>query len=325
MRIDATDLLLLRELPGIGERTVVRTIERARRRGETLRSVLESPPARLRAIYGFPPRAIERLWQQRDRHLRRCRWLLEELDRAGVRLLTEASSAFPDRLRQSLRHPPPMLFALGNRRLLERPCIAVLSSREIVEQTVPAIASIVRAAKQNRSVLAIGGMKSTHRLAAISARASATDRIVVLDRGLFATFASDFRSDPFGCGNQRARLDLQRTLILSSFRPEDHAAPNSGRRRDEIIAGLGNAIFAGSARPGGETERICEDALARGTTVWLWSASENRRLATAGARRVDASSVCAAVRQLSAHAPKKTPRAPSSPSASSAPDKARRR
>jgi hypothetical protein len=325
VRVDATDLLVLRELPGIGERTVVRTIERARRRGETLRAVLEASPATLSAIYGFPPSAIERLSQQRDRHLHRCHWILAELDRAGGRLLTEVSPNFPVRLQRSLRHPPPMLFALGNHRLLERPCIAMLSSREIVEQTVPAIVAVVRTAKDNGWVLATGGMKSTHRLAAISARAGAADRIVVLDRGLFATFASDFRSDPFGCGKRPARLDLHRTLILSSFRPEDHAAPSSGRRRDEIIAALGNVIFAASARPGGETERICEDALARRTPVWLWSASENGRLTSAGARRVDAASVSALVRQLSAPARKVAPRAPSSGSSSISPDRDRKR
>ncbi len=186
-----------------------------------------------------------------------------------------------------------MLFALGNSSILDRPCVAILSSREIGEQTLAAMVTAIRTARQEGITTALGGMKSTHRLAAITARAFGANRIVVLDRGLFTAFANDFRSDPFGCGSRKTALDLHSTLILSPFRPEDHAAPNSGRRRDELIAALGDLVFAGSARPGGETERICLTSLARGKPVLVWHDVHNQALQRDGARAVDGTSLAA--------------------------------
>lgn len=251
-------------------------------------------------VYGLRPPAIARLCQQRQRHFQRCRWIGDELKRAGASLMSPGFSRFPHRLLRDLRDPPPMLFALGNRSILDRPCVAVLSSREIRDHTLAATVAVILAAREVGFTTAIGGMKSTHRLAAISTRASEVMRIVVLDRGLFAAFASDFRSDPFGCGGRRTPLDRRSTLVLSSFRPEDHAAPNSGRRRDELIAALGDVIFVGSARAGGVTERICLEALSRGKPVLVWHQDGNGALERAGAQPIDGAALAIALKRFQA-------------------------
>src|SRR5262249_10189144 len=93
--------------------------------------------------------------------------------------------------------------------------------------------------------------------------------------------------DPFGFGPGRTRFDPRTTLVLSVFRPHDHATPRSGRRRDELIAALGDVIVALSARPGGEVERICLRALARGQCVLSWN-GESTSLRAAGAAPIDA-------------------------------------
>ena len=66
------------------------------------------------------------------------------------------------------------------------------------------------------------------------------------------------------------------------FRPHNHATPRSGRRRDELIAALGDLVVALSARPGGEIERICLRALDRGQTVLVWQ-GDSAALLAAGA------------------------------------------
>ncbi len=295
-----SDMLALRELPGVGERTLNRLVETTRARGESLRRVLRSSPLELESTYGLPAQAIDRLCRQRARHFDRCRQIETALENAGGRLLTRDRTRYPQRLQASLSHPPPLLFALGNAAILDRTCIAILNSREIGEQTLPALVAVVRAAHDQQLCVAIGGMKSTHRLAAIAARASGVDRIVVLDRGLLSAFGGDFRTDPFGCGPRRQALDRTRTLVLSCFRPEDHAAPVNGRRRDEIIAAVADIVFAGAARPGGEVERLCRAALARGAPVVLWRVSANRALIRAGAHAVDGTSLSGTIRRLRA-------------------------
>jgi DNA processing protein len=294
---DAVSLLALRELPGVGERRLARLMAVTARRGEALRCVLEAPPARLAAVYGLPPSAIDRLCAQRGRHLARCSRLTDQLQDAGARLLVRGSDGYPAALERDLPLPPPLLFALGNAAILADPCVAILSSREVGDETVPATVAILRKATEERLSVAIGGMKTTHRLAAIAARALGAPRVVVLDRGLLAAFGSDLATDPFGSGGKRSRLDRATTLALSSFRPEDHAAPNSGRRRDEIIAALGDLLFASSARPGGEVERICLASLQRGKPVLVWRGA-NPDLIAAGARPLFPDSLAGGLRRL---------------------------
>lgn len=290
MRPSADDLIALRELPGVGERTLCRLVALLEQRGETVRGLLEASPARLVELYRMPDSAIRRLTVQRDQHLARCRWIAEELRRAGARVLTATDAVYPPTLARSLRAPAPMLFTLGHHAILRAPCLAILSSRGVVDHTLQALATVIRAARAAGVSIAIGGMKSTHRLAAMTSRAVGARRIVVLDRGLFAAFGYDYRGDPFGCGDRRAVLDRRSTLVLSTFRPEDHAAPDSARRRDQLITALGHVVFATSARPGGEVERTCLAAIAAGKPVLVWG-DQNQTLIEAGAQEVDAARI----------------------------------
>jgi hypothetical protein len=93
-------------------------------------------------------------------------------------------------------------------------------------------------------------------------------------------------ADPFGFGPGRMALDVEHTLVLSPFRLLDHAVARNGRRRDEIIGALADVIVAVHARPGGEIERVCLQALDRGQSVLSWY-GENAGLVAAGATAVE--------------------------------------
>ena len=73
--------------------------------------------------------------------------------------------------------------------------------------------------------------------------------------------------------------------MLSPFRLMDHARPRNGQRRDELIAALADVIVAVHARPGGQIERVCLEALDRGQCVLSWY-GENSGLVAAGATAV---------------------------------------
>ncbi len=287
----------IRELPGVGERILARLQSQASVSNTSPESVLAASPEHLARFYRLPTDAIRRLISQRSEHMDRCRRIVDQLDRVGARALSPDSPGFPSRFHSDLRHTPPLIFTLGNRTLLNSPCLAILSSREILEDTVQAIVTAIRTARTLNLVLAVGGMKTTHRLAAISARAINANRIVVLDRGLFTAFNGDYRRDPFGSGVSRTVFDRDTALALSPFRPEDHAAPNNGRRRDELIAALGHVIFVTSARKGGTVESICLEALSRGKPVLLWDPG-NTTLLRRGAMRLDRLRFAATLRRV---------------------------
>jgi hypothetical protein len=121
--------------------------------------------------------------------------------------------------------------------------------------------------------------------------------VIILDRGLFATFADANPYDAFGFGPCRSPLDTRSTLVLSPFRLNDHAVPRNGRRRDQLMAALADLVVAVSARPGGEIERICLQALDRGQSVLSWH-GENRGIVAAGATPIDEEDLRAGLQQF---------------------------
>jgi predicted Rossmann fold nucleotide-binding protein DprA/Smf involved in DNA uptake len=294
---DAFLLLLLSELPQVGERTLARLRERAEKDGGGLARLVGESPEVLAAEYGLAPAAIRRLWDNRAQHETHCRMLGEWLREARVRLTHPADASYPSRLRSRSSEPPPLLYLHGNPTVLAGSTLAVLASREPSEQSVVAAVQIAQHAAREGFTLVTGGMKATHRIAAAAVRAAGARRAIVLDRGVLVAFGGSFERDPFGLGSGRARFDARRTLVLSPFRPCDHASPRGGRRRDELIAALGDLVVATSARPGGEVERICLRALDAGQCVLSWQ-GENAALAAAGAPAIDEGDLRAGLRRF---------------------------
>jgi predicted Rossmann fold nucleotide-binding protein DprA/Smf involved in DNA uptake len=299
-RDTALALVTLAELPGVGERRLQRIAARALAGGVAVSEVLALPAAVLARDYHLPATALMRLTRARLWHGAHCRGIVARLDACGGRLCTPGDRDYPAQWRARLE-PPPLLYAYGEGALLAPPVVALLSSRLVTEQVVTATMRVVRRAAADGCSIAVGGMKATHRIAAMAVRASRARRLVVLDRGLFAAFRRGLELDPFGPAPGLSRFDPHTTLVLSTFRPHDHAVARNGRRRDELIAALGDVVVAASARPGGEVERICLRALDRGQCVLIWQA-ENEALLAAGAQPLDESELQRGLRRFALRA-----------------------
>lgn len=287
LRDDATRALLaLAELPRVGDRRLQRLQHRARTWNLPLARVADLPASALRDDLGLPVVAIERLALARAWHEARCDALAGALIAHRVELCPLGDPHYPEGWRRHGEPAPALAYLHGDPGLLRRPAVALLHSRVIDERTVAATVHLARAAVAAGAALAVGGMKTTHRLAAVTARALGGTRLVVLDRGLLAAFANRLDRDPFGFGPSRMPFDRSRTLVLTPFRPDDHALPRSGARRDGLIAALADLVIAMQARDGGELERLCLRAMGRGQRVAVWQ-RHNRRLLAAGAIAVD--------------------------------------
>jgi predicted Rossmann fold nucleotide-binding protein DprA/Smf involved in DNA uptake len=282
---DAFVLLLLSELPRVGERTLARLRARAEEQEGGLARIVIQPPEVLAAEYGLAPAAIHRLHENRAQHETHCRMVADWLRQAQVRITHPGHPSYPARLTPRAGAAPPLLYLRGNSGVLAGPTLAVLASREPGEQSVVATVQIAQHAAREGFALVTGGMKATHRIAAAAVRAAGARRAIVLDRGVLAAFGGSFERDPFGLAAGPTSFDARRTLVLSPFRPCDHASPRNGQRRDELIAALGDLVVATSARPGGEVERICLRALDAGQCVLSWQ-GENAALAAAGAAAI---------------------------------------
>jgi predicted Rossmann fold nucleotide-binding protein DprA/Smf involved in DNA uptake len=279
-------LVTIAELPRVGERRLQRVQREARGRGVPLADVVALDRMALAREYGLPAPALARLERDRFWHAAHCRALVARLAACGARICQPGEADYPSAWSTRAHPAPPVAYLYGDSAALARPIVALVSSRGVSEQTVVATMQVARRAALEGFALAVGGMKTTHRIAAATARAAGAPRLVVLDRGLLAAFGGQPEFDPFGFGPRRTRFDPSATLVLSVFRPLDHATPRSGRRRDELIAALGDVVVALSARPGGEVERICLRALDLGQAVLSWH-GDNRALLAAGALPID--------------------------------------
>jgi len=280
------DAIRLWELPQVGEKAAHRILETNRLRGRSLATFFRLPAAVWREDYDLHPATLERLLGGRDEHESHCRWLAQRLDAAGAGVYLASAHGYPARLRDRLRPPPAMVSMLGEATVLDLPTLAVLNSRAIDDRVVRASHAAVQAAIEQGFSVISGGMKASHRIAAVAARAAAAPRAIVLDRGLFATFGAQVDRDPFGFGPGRGPLDNRRTLVLSPFRLADHAVAHNGKRRDELVAALADVIIVVHARPGGVIERVALEALDRGQIVLSWY-GENAGLVEAGATAIE--------------------------------------
>lgn len=294
---DELSLLMLAELPTVGQRGAHATLAFARTHGMTLAAALELPAHRLVTDCGFAAAAVACLTNRRPWHVERCRNLLDAMGSCGASIHAFDSPQYPARWQTQARPAPPFAVCYGNRRVLDGLTVAVLNSRSITAPSVSATIRLVHRLAEEGCALITGGMKSTYRIAAVAARAAGTPRIIVLDRGLFAAFPHGLDRDPSGFGPHYSGLDAQQTLLLSPFRLHDHAAPGNGRRRDHLIAALADLVIAVNARPGGEIERVCLRALDAGQSVLSWM-GENRGLMAAGARAIDDTDVIHGLRRF---------------------------
>ncbi len=290
------DAIRLWELPHVGERGALRILATCRRTGRSLATFFRLPEAVLLADYELPPAALVRLTRERDEHDTRCRWWAQRLAAAGADAVLHGETGYPRRLAERLASPPAIVALLGQRDVLAQPTLAVLNSRAVDERVVRASHAAVHAAIDQGFTVVSGGMKASHRIAAVAARAAAAPRVVVLDRGLFATFGARTDSDPFGFGPRRGPLDARRTLVVSPFRLGDHAAAHNGRRRDEIVAALADVVLVVHARPGGIIERVALAALDRGQSVLSWY-GENAGLVAAGATAIEEADLATELRR----------------------------
>jgi predicted Rossmann fold nucleotide-binding protein DprA/Smf involved in DNA uptake len=285
-RQTAFHLVALSELPQVGPKGQARILALNQSLGRTLEQFFHLPAAAYREEYRLPPATAECLTRHRGAYEQHCGALADRLLLHDGLALRCGEPGYPRAWVQFLTQPPPVVFALGDTMLLQQPTAAVLNSRSPSVEAIVATRAVVARAARDGFCVASGAMKLGHRIAAASARAAQAGRIIVLDRGLFAALGDATERDIFGLSTGHLRLDRSRTLVLSPFRLDNHAAPVNGARRDSLIAALSDVVICIEARPGGHMEELGLDMLARGKLVACWR-GHNLELVAAGARSLE--------------------------------------
>lgn len=180
-------------------------------------------------------------------------WLARDASHA---LLTLADADYPQAL-LAIADPPPLLFAIGRRELLNRPAFAIVGSRSATRQgeaNAQAFAqALARAGLTIVSGLALGIDAAAHR-GALRAEADAST-IAVVGTGADVIYPA---------ANKALALEIRRRgVVISEFSLGTPGIAHNFPRRNRLIAGLARGVLVVEAalRSGSLiTARLAADA-----------------------------------------------------------------
>lgn len=243
--------------PGIGNRTLYRALAAAGGRDEGLRILDDPDDATISGALGLADdlvRGFRSSVAEGDK-------VLEQLEERRVVVLAHGTHSYPDQLRWRLgTRCPPVLFAVGNLDVLERPGIGFCGSRQASDLGL-AIASRYAAALGRRGCNIIAGyasgVDSASHAAALDAGGATT---IVLAEGILR-----FRMKQELGGSSNP----MNTLVLSEFPPGIPWIARNAMQRNQTICGLSSAMVVIESGLNGGTFEAGKFAQAAGCPLFV--------------------------------------------------------
>lgn len=185
---------------------------------------------------------------------------LEEAERLGARALLASDPDYPALLRD-IPEPPPVLFALGDPSLLDRPAVAIVGSRDHSEYGGQVARALAWGAASSGLVVVSGMARGLDAVAHAAALDAGGATIGVLGNGLGVIYPSANRAL-----YQRVAA---RGLLLTEFPPGERPTAGSFPRRNRIISGLARVTVLVEAAEGSGALITAGTALDQGREVMV--------------------------------------------------------
>src|SRR3972149_10790518 len=161
--------------------------------------------------------------------------VLEKWSRAGIWILTRSDSDYPQKLKKRLGQlSPPILFGAGNKKLLNKPGIAVIGSRNISDGDIKHSEEIGKLIAEKDLVLISGGAKGVDESAMLGALESNGKSIGVLADGLFQKSISSV---------YRKYLSQNKLAFISPYSPEAGFSVGNAMGRNKYVYCLSEAAI----------------------------------------------------------------------------------
>ncbi|MFL5494006.1 MAG: DNA-processing protein DprA [Gemmatimonadales bacterium] len=186
------------------------------------------------------------------------RRIVEAAERLGGRVLLAMDAGFPELLR-NIAEPPPVLFALGELRLLASPAVAIVGSRDHTEYGAEVCRMLAVEAAGVGVVVVSGMARGLDAVAHRAALDAGGATIGVLGNGLGVVYPSANR-ELYG------RVESG-GLLLTEFPPGERPHAGSFPRRNRLISGLARATVVIEAAEGSGALITAGKALDQGREV----------------------------------------------------------
>jgi uncharacterized sulfatase len=187
---------------------------------------------------------------------------VERLRHGGIHQVASDHPDYPPLLTSTQEDArPPLLFCVGDLRLLNRPSVAIIGSR----QPKPESLDFTRDAAQrfaSRGIPIVSGFaEGVDRCASAAALAAGGTTVLVIAQGIL-TFSSQRQA-------LRAGIERGQILIVSAFPPESDWETPQAMARNALISALSHDVIVGQAGLKGGAWEATRMALNQGRPVWI--------------------------------------------------------
>ncbi len=233
LRVEVDTLLLLRLLPGVGDRTAAHLLRVARSSDQLLRKA-KSVADRWARARGRAPSNLAAIEREAEQVRRRCGDL-------GVQIVGRGADGYPSAL-DRLDDPPPVLFLRGNGSLLERQLVSVVGARKATSYGRRMAERLARELAETELVVMSGLALGIDGIAHRTALEGGGTTVAVLGSG------PDIAHPP---SHRRLFCRIVREgLVVSEFPPGTPPRAHHFPRRNRILAALPEAVVVVEAGRG---------------------------------------------------------------------------
>ena len=184
----------------------------------------------------------------------------DSLARKGLGVVLRGDPAFPKSLIVKNRTSSPILFYLGNLKLLGREGIGMCGSRAASELGLKAAGECGEEVSRRELSVISGYAKGVDTATHLAALQAGGNTVIVLAEG-FDHFRVKQTFQP--------HFDLNRVLVISQFAPSQPWLAHAAMTRNKVIFGLGRALVVVEAGEKGGTLAAGEGALQIGRPVFV--------------------------------------------------------
>jgi DNA processing protein len=223
----------------------------------TAHGALAAPLAFLGAIPGVSKACATAI---KSTSVRAGERVLDEVAKLGGRCLVAGDPGFPAALLE-IPEPPTLLFALGDLRLLQRPAVAIVGSRDHSAYGAEACRMVAGTAASAGLIVVSGMARGLDAVAHLAALDAGGGTIGILGNGLGVVYPAANRAL-----YERVLAD---GLLLTEFPPGDRPHAGNFPRRNRLISGLARVTVVVEAAEGSGTLITVASALDQGREVMV--------------------------------------------------------
>jgi len=183
-------------------------------------------------------------------------FLVEQLQHAGIFMMTVLDEHYPRALKQALdrTHIPPILFYAGNLDILQRQTIAIIGSRNANETSLDFTKAVAQYLAESGVNVISGHARGVDRAAYEGATAPEGHTTVVLPHGIRKLSKVQLR-------DLQPRIQAGQVLLLSQFHPDAPWLVSRAMERNKVVTGLAQVVIVAESDAKGGTWEGANGAL----------------------------------------------------------------